>query len=259
MLLETQQNYSKSYINLILTLAYKNVKVRYKNSILGFFWSLLSPLIFLLIFVTVFSSVFSDIENYPLYALTGLIFWIFFSSTTIQIIGSVLESAGILKSVNIPPIIFPISSLVASLINLLLSFIPFIILMYFFGFKVSFNTLWIFPVLLNLALFTFGFSLIMCSLNVFFRDIGMFWNSLLPAFFYFTPIAYSVKMLPEETKWILKLNPLFHYFENIRDVLYLNTAPSTYYLFTSTLLTITFLGTGIIIFKKLEKGFISNY
>ncbi|MGH2413617.1 MAG: ABC transporter permease, partial [Brasilonema sp.] len=105
---------------IISLLAWKNIKLRYQNSALGFFWSILNPLIFLLIFVFIFSQAFSDIKNYPIFALSGLIYWNFFATSSSQILGSVLEGAGILKSIAIPALIFPLSAIYAALINLAL-------------------------------------------------------------------------------------------------------------------------------------------
>lgn len=249
----------KKYIGLAFVLAFKNVKVRYKNSILGFFWSLLNPLIFLFIFVVVFSNAFGSIQNYPLYALSGIIFWIFFSTTTTQILYSVMESAAILKCIRIPTIIFPISTLLASLINLLFSFIPFSIIILFLGFKAGFVTLFLLPMLMNFTLFIFGFSLVLCAFHVYFRDVGLLWSSLIPAFFYITPIVYPLSIIPLKFQWILKLNPLLYYIESFKDILYGNVLPPLNYILITTGLALIFLVTGLFVFYKLEKGFISNY
>ncbi|HEY8401175.1 MAG TPA: ABC transporter permease [Cytophagaceae bacterium] len=250
---------SKSYWQVVSTLSIKNVKLRYKNSFLGFFWSLLTPLIYLVIFIFIFSQVQMGIENYPLFAIIGLIFWNFFSTTSNQILTSFVDGAGILKSVNLPPIIFPISAISASLINLLLSFIPFFILMFIFGFRPSWNTLLIIPFLISFSVFTFGFSLILGTFNVFFRDVGMLWSSLMPALFYLTPIAFSSTLLPENLKWVMDFNPLFHYIEMVRDILYYDRFPQMKYLVSTSALSLFFLILGAYIFRKLKPGFISNF
>jgi ABC-2 type transport system permease protein len=249
----------KKYIELAFVLAVKNVKVRYKNSILGFFWSLLNPLIFLFIFVVVFSRAFGSIENYPLYALSGIIFWIFFSTTTTQILYSVMESAAILKCIKIPTIIFPISSLLASLINLLLSFIPFALIIFLLGFKASIVTLFLIPILFAYALFIFGISLVLCAFNVYFRDVGLLWTSLIPAFFYLTPIVYPLEIIPIRFQWIIKLNPLLYYIESFKLVIYSDSLPPLTYIAIISFLSIFLLILGLWAFYKLERGFISNF
>jgi ABC-2 type transport system permease protein len=246
-----------TYYEMVRAVALRNIKVRYKNSALGFLWSMLNPLVFLVIFVFIFSNAFLTIENYPLYAITGLIFWSFFSTSSNQIISSILESGPILKSFSIPPIVFPISALVASLMNLAISFVPFVGLMFFFGFQLKWVTLMIIPVIILFALFTFGFSLILCTFNAFFRDVSMFWGTVSPALLYFTPVAYASSLVPENYRWLLEVNPLFHYFEIIRDVLYYGRFPSLYYLSTSTAFAVISVVVSVFIFNKLKRGFIS--
>lgn len=248
----------KAYYEVIGTVAIRNVKLRYKNSILGFLWTLINPLIYLTIFIFIFNQAFPDIENYPLYALTGLIIWTFFSGTSIQIMNSIIDSAGILKSLGVPPIVFPLSYLVSSLINFLLSLIPFFALMLFFGFQPSMESLLIFPGLLLFGMFTFGSSLLLCSFNVFFRDVSMFYNTIMPALFYFTPIAYSFNLVPEKAKIFVKLNPIFHYIEFFREVLYHNNTPSISNILIICTLSLFFTILGIYTFNKLKRGFISH-
>lgn len=248
----------KSYYQIVWAVSAKNVKLRYRNSLFGFLWSFLNPLLYLLIFIFIFNNAFPDIENYPLYAVTGLIFWTFFSATSSQIIQSVIDSSGILKSLNVPPIIFPISFLTSSLVNFLLSLIPFFILMYFFGLNPSPVLLLIFPGLILLCAFTLGFSLTLAAFNVFFRDVSMFYNTILPAIFYFTPIAYSFKLVPDKYKFIVKMNPLFHFIELFRVILYNEQVPSVKLTGIVTSISFFFLLSGIYVFNKLKKGFISH-
>ena len=249
----------KSNFNLVLAIAIKDVKVRYKNSFLGIFWSMLNPLIFLVVFTIVFSNVFPDIENYPLYALTGLIFWVFFSNTSNQILTSIVSNKGILKSMNVSPLIFPISTLISGLINFLFSLIPFMIIMVFLGFQFAWVNLLIFPILALLCLFLFGISLTLAVLNVFFRDIAMLWTALLPALFYFTPVVYSIKLIPEQFLPLLKLNPLFYFFTSIRSVLYYNTPPDLTSIAIACVLSLLAIIIGMRTFKTFSSGFISYY
>lgn len=247
----------KSYYEVVGTVAMRNVKLRYKNSILGIVWSLLNPLIYLLIFIVIFRDVFS-LDNYPLFILSGLVFYTFFSGTSIQIMTSVLDSGGILKSLSVPPIIFPLSYLISSIINLLLMLIPFFILMLFFGLQLSWITLLIIPGIILISLFTFGLSLILCAFNVFFRDVSMFYNTILPAIFYLTPIAYPIDQVPANYQIILKLNPLFHFISFFRDILYYNRLPLLQTTIFSIALAAIFLVSGILVFRSLKKGFISH-
>ncbi len=249
----------RAQIYILGTITAKNIKLKYKNSVLGFFWSLLTPMVYLGIFTFIFSNAFPDIENYSLYAITALVFWTYFSNSSIQIVNSVISSAGILKSVNVPTIIFPITALMAETFNLILSFVPFGLLMFYFGFSPGLEVLLIIPAVLSFMLFTFGFSIIICALNVFYRDVGILWGTLMPALFYFTPIAYSYEVIPISYQWIVKFNPLFHYVELFRSILYYNEMPSSELILITTVLSLTFFGLGLLIYKRLERGFISNF
>ena len=249
---------TRSYWELVTAVAIKNVSLRYKNSVFGFLWSLITPLVYLAIFSFIFSHAFPDIDNYPLFVITGIVFWSFFSGASIQIMNSVVESAGVLKSLNIPVLIFPLSALIASLINLLLSLLVFFALMVFFGFHFSFVTILIIPAIVLFALFTFGFSLILCAFNVYFRDVGLLWNTLTPALFYFTPVAYSYKLIPLKFQWIVKLNPLFHYMELNREILYYNRFPLWTLWLINTFLAVVIMLLGLFFFNKLKRGFFPN-
>lgn len=248
---------SQQIIDVAYILSWKNIKVRYKSSVLGIVWSLATPLIFLLIFVFIFSKAFSEIENYPLFALSGLIFWNFFATSTSQIIGSVVEAGGILKSIPVPPILFPISSLMAAVFNLLISLIPFSVLMIAFGNVPNLNSFLLLPVVFLYACFILGLSMVMAALNVYLRDIGMLWSSLLPAILYLTPIAYPVTLIPEKWRWLMNFNPLFHYIDSIRSILYSSMAPSISAFIIMLAISGFSLLAGIGIFKKIERNFIS--
>lgn len=247
------------YAFLIWALAWKNIRIKYKNSFLGFFWSLLNPLIFLLIFSFIFGRAFPGIENYKLFALSGLIAWSLFPVATNQVISSLPENAGILKSLNIPSLVFPGSAVMSAIINFFFTLVPFTALMLIFGWVPGVESLALVPVLLLFALFIAGLSLLLCSLNIYYRDVGLLWNTFTPAIFYFTPIAYPVSLVPENIRWIMKLNPVYHFVEAFREVIYAGRFPAGKEWLYMLLLAVTSCLLGISVYRKLEKGFISNY
>lgn len=246
-------------LHLVWVLAWKNIKVKYKNSFFGFFWSLLNPLIFLLIFSYIFGQAFQHIENYKLFALSGLVVWSLFPVASSQVISSLVENAGILKSLNVPSVLFPASALVSSVINFAITLVPFSILMFFFGWRPGIEAFLMIPVIVLFAAFIGGLSLLLCSLNIYYRDVGLLWNTFLPAVFYFTPIAYPVNLIPENIRWVMKLNPVYHFIHPFREIVYNGTLPvwkAWGYMFTLALVSIA---AGLYIYRKLQKGFISNY
>lgn len=246
-------------IHLIWELALKSIRVKYKNSILGFFWSLINPLLFLLIFNYIFGYAFTEIRNYPLYATTGIIIWIIFPVTTNQIISSLLENSGILKSVAISPILFPISALVASLLNFYLVLIPFVGIMLFVGMELTWHFFIAMFVIHLFFIFILGISLFLTACNIYFRDIGLLWNTLMPALFYFTPIAYPESLVPSHLQWPLKLNPIYHFVQIFRDCIYKQSIPSLQQIGLLLLISIGSLIIGTFIFQKLKRNFISFY
>lgn len=247
------------FIGLVWTLGIKNLKLRYKNSILGFLWSLLNPIMYLIIFSFVFGNMFSEIDRYPLYVLTGLFFWSFFNNTTIQIIESIIHSSGVLKSINVPTIAFPIGGLLSSLMSLFLTFIPYMVMMFVFGMRMGWEILMFLPLLICFSMFTFGVGLILTSFNVYFRDIQIAWSTFTPAIFYATPIAYTFNIIPEKYRFIALINPIHHYIQGLRDILYYNRwVDPLDFLIMFTMGAVMF-SLGFWIFNKLKKGFISQY
>ena len=241
----------------IYALTKRNIKLRYKNSIIGFFWGFLKPFLYLLVFILIFSSQFLSLENYILYVTSGLIIWFYFSNVAGQVIQSVISSADLIKSIQIPSIYFPIAELTTEFFNLCLMFIVFLILMYPFGIHYNLKILLFIPALILFSLFTLGFSLVLSALNVFLRDVGILWNTILPAFFYITPVAYPISLIPLKYQLIVKLNPVYYFIELFRHIVYYPDAPSLK-LWTGALVGgITSFIIGYLVFKKLSRFFIS--
>lgn len=249
----------RAHTPLLLALAWKNVRLRYKSSMLGFVWTLLNPLLFLMIFLLVFRHAFPQVPNYAVFALSGLIFWTFFSTATGHIMGALVENAGVLKSLAVPPLAFPLAQLLAGVFNLLLSFLPLAFIMMWFGWRPQPVTLLVLPVTAFFTVFVFGIGLMLCSLNVFFRDINLLWSALLPALFYLTPIAYPADLVPEHLRWIATLNPLYHFIGMERSVLVNATAPDLLEWLTATYIAAFSLLVGLFAHASLRRGYVANY
>lgn len=248
---------NKGFHNAVLSLAIKTIKLRYKNSFLGLFWSMLNPLLFLLILIVVFKQV-NHIEHFALYALSGLIFWNFISASILQVITSFIDNASILKSINLHPLSFPLSAMLSAIFNLLLSLIPFFLIMFFLGYKIDISFLSFFPFLILTSVFVLGLGMFMGTINVYFRDIQLLWTTIIPAFFYFTPIAYTPELLPEGQRFLLKLNPFYYFIDAFHDIFYRSQFPTFENVFMSSILAIISFTLGYSVFNKYRKGFISN-
>lgn len=243
---------------LLYFLVYKNLQLKYKHSLLGFVWSFLHPLLYLIIFNFVFSKAFSNVENYSLFILSGLIFWIYFSASTSQLCQTFIKNSHLIKSLNVKKMFYAVSEQGAELFSFMVGLLAFAILMYFLGMKITWNLLYIIPIVLLFTFFTFWFGVILGSLNVFFRDVGILWGTLNPALFYLTPIAYSIDIVPKKYLLYFKLNPLYHFFYVMRNVLYQGSPPEIrYILYCLAICAITY-GLAILIYRKTRNGFISN-
>jgi ABC-2 type transport system permease protein len=242
----------------ILFLIYKNLQLKYKHSALGFLWSLLHPFIYLLIFLAIFSLAFPSIENYPLYVLSGMVFWIYFSGGTNMLCIVFIKNTHLIKSLNVPKSIYPLTELGSELVSFLLGLIPFMVIMYFMGMHMSFNLLWLIPIILLFSVFIFSVGIMLGSLNVFFRDVGILWNTINPALFYLSPIVYPTKLIPHQYEFIVKCNPLFHFLELIRNVLYEGQTPSMHYVGRCLMITAVTAIVAFLVYRKTRNGFISN-
>lgn len=242
----------------LLFLIYKNIQLKYKQTLFGFFWSLLHPALYLLIFLAIFSSIFQSIPNYPLYVLSGILFFVYFSEGTNRLCGIFIKNSHMIKSIGLPKSSYAITELGSELVSFMLGLIPFIIIMFFLGLKLDFNLLYIFPVILLFTLFIYSVGIILGSLNVFFRDIAILWATLNPALFYLSPIAYVHDIIPANFRYLVYCNPLFHFLQIVRDVLYHGQPPSLHYFGICLGITALFFLLAMVIFRFTKNSFISN-
>jgi ABC-2 type transport system permease protein len=245
------------HLHQLYALTKRNVIIRYKHSVLGFLWGFLKPLIYLLIFIVIFSAQFTSVNNYVLYATSGILFWFFFSNITAQGIQSIIGSAGILKSIRIPSLLFPLAEVCSELFNLGLALIVYFILMQFFGMVYTFQLLWLIPILLIFTTFTFSITLLLSALNVYLRDVGILWNTIQPAIFYLTPIAYTEELIPARFSFIIKANPIYYFIKLFRAPLYHGVAPDFKLLFLCAGFSVGLLLLSLFIFNRLKNQFIT--
>lgn len=241
----------------LYALTKRNVTVRYKHSLLGFVWGFIKPLLYLFIFIIIFSAQFTSISNYVLYTTSGLIFWFFFANMTAQGAYSIMASSGIIKSLKLQTILFPLAEGMSELFNLFLTLCVFLLLMPWFGFHWNWSILWLFPTIFLFALFSMGITFILSSLNVYFRDIGILWSTIQPAFFYLTPIAYTESLIPEKFIPFIRANPMYSFMQLVRQVLYENRMPDVPVLLTCSLMSLVSFLLGYFIFNRLKNQFIT--
>ena len=198
------------YIDLITVLTQKEIKVRYKSSIFGYLWSIGHPLAFAFVFFIAFKVVMKiQMEDYALFLIAGLFPWQWFANSVNASPMVFLGNASIIKRVNFPRNIIPFTTVLQDMIHFVLS-IPVIVLFMFIYHK-SLSLSWFYgiPLLLGIQFFmTYGISLIVSSINLFFRDLERLTVIFITLLFYFTPIIYPETMIPEKYKPFINLNPL---------------------------------------------------
>ena len=235
----------------------RDIKVKYKRSILGVVWTVLNPLLMMVVLTIVFSNVFrQDIENFPVYLLCGQIIFNFFSEATTVAMSSVIGNATLIKKVYIPKYIFPLSKVLSSMVTLLASCIALIIVMMATGTPVRPTFFMVVFPILYLFMFSLGVGLILAAVAVDFRDILHLYSVLITAWTYLTPIFYPITILPD---WIAKLvymNPLTTILQLFRDAVLYGTISSIrmHLICVGTSLFVLLLGG--FIFKKKQAGFI---
>jgi ABC-type polysaccharide/polyol phosphate export permease len=198
------------YRHLLYQLVRRDILTRYKRSFLGVAWTMISPLGMMLVLSFVFSNIFGGQKGIPAYILTGLMAWNFFSQSTTGAMSSLVWGGGLLQRIYIPRASFGLSAIGSGIINLILSFIPLILVMVVTGTPIRITALFAPISLLLLACFTLGLGLAISTLAVYFPDVAEMYQIILLAWMYITPIIYPETFLPAKYQLILHLNPMYY-------------------------------------------------
>lgn len=213
------------YRDLLGLLVSRTIKTRYKRSALGVAWTLLNPLVNMVVLSLAFSRIFNSLPNYPVYLLTGLIGWNFFSQSTAYAMGTLIWGGSILKRVYIPHTIFAVACIGNGLVNLAFSLVPLVLIMLAMGHPL-YPTWWFLPVaVLILAVFSLGVALFVSALAVFFVDVLDMYQLLLQAWFFLTPIIYQREVFSARFAWALELNPMVAMVDLLRLPLFYGVLP----------------------------------
>jgi ABC-type polysaccharide/polyol phosphate export permease len=202
----------------------RDIKTRYTGSVLGIFWSVINPIIMLLVLTFVFSAVFKikiggagEEQGFLEYFLCGFLPWIAFQEGVLRSTSVIVENSNLVKRVRFPSELLIVSTVVSTFLLQLIGFVLFIAVLIFVGKIERGSPFLILPLVLFLqVLFTLGLSYMLSSVQVFFRDIAQIAQSLFWVWFYATPILYSMKMVPEQFRTILAINPMAHLVEIYR-------------------------------------------
>lgn len=245
------------YRSLLLNLVSTELKLRYRRSVLGFFWTLLNPLLMMTVLSLVFSTVMRfAIKDYTISLFAGLLPWTFLAQSVANSLMSIVAKGSLLKKVYIPKAIIPLSMVLATLINFLLSMIPLLLIVGIMGHPIGPSILFLPVAVLMMTLFVCGVSFLFSCLNVFFRDFGHMTEVLLQAWFYASPVIYTVDMVPEKFRSAFLWNPVLYLLECFRAPIYRTEWPSPQTILVAGASSVVTCVVGFLIFARFEKQFV---
>ncbi len=218
------------YRYLINELVSKNIKLQYRNSVLGMFWTFLQPLLTMIVLSVVFNNIFgrdsSKVVNYPVFLLCGRLLHEFFTSSTKRAMKSIRSRSSIIKKVYVPKYIYPLSSVISKFITFLISLSVLVVVIIYFNITntnpitLTPNLLWAIPAVVVLFFFSLGVGMILATLNVFFKDIENIYDVFCLLLFYVTPIVYTADRLEYSADSVvgilIRLNPMYGFIEMFR-------------------------------------------
>lgn len=244
------------YRSLLWNLVKRDLKVRYKNSILGFFWSLLNPLLMMAVLTVVFSVVMRvPVERFPIFLLCGLLPWNFFSVSLSNASGSIVGGAGLLKKVYFPREVLPLSAVFANLVNFLLALAVFFPFFLVFHVHLTWLALLLPVAVLLELLFTAGICLIFACLNVFYRDITQILEVMLLIWYFLSPVFYPTSMVPARYLPLYMLNPMAVFISFYRDLLFLGHLTVHEHIVYATLVSFLVMLAGLWMFGRFAHRF----
>jgi ABC-type polysaccharide/polyol phosphate export permease len=254
------------YRELVYNLTVRDLKVRYKNSILGIVWSLANPLLMMAVYTVVFKLIGqADQPNYPAFILCALLPWNFFSSSVAQATDSVVAAAPLINKVYFPREVLPISVVLSNLVNFLIALPVFFLLAWIMGNPINLCAAMLPVIILVEISFILGITLITSTLNVFYRDTRHVLDVLLLAWFFLTPIFYPITIVREQQVvmgvtlnmqvWLRRLNPMASIIAAYRDMLYWGTLPGLDFLLRTALTAVTVLVIGYLFFLHYSPRF----
>ena len=245
------------YREMIVSLVRKDLKGRYKGSVLGFLWTFLNPLLQLLVYTMVFSVILkSGIPNYYLHLFVALVPWIFFASSLTTGAKLVLDQKNMIKKIYFPREVLPVAYTLSSFCNMLFSFIIIFLVIAVMRLGISFAALpWLIPVMAIQFVLVLGMNLITSAVTVYIRDLEHIMGVVSMAWMYLSPVVYGIDFVPESwRRWYL-LNPVTPLLLSYRRILYEQAAPEPLMLLRALLMSLAVLGLGAWTFSRLQQRF----
>lgn len=249
-----------AYREMIFSLVHRDLKGRYKGSVLGFAWTFLNPLLQLAVYTLVFSVIMrSNIQNYYLFLFVALVPWLFFSTSIASGAGCIRAQAGMITKIYFPREVIPLSFVTSQFVNMLLSFIVVFAVLLFSGVGLNPRALAYLPLIMIIEYFiALGLLLLISAVTVYFRDIEYFVNIIMMAWQFATPVMYGLDQVPDSIVPFFMANPMTSVIVAYRDILYYKQVPQMSTLVNAVVFGISVLCIGALVFSKLKKHFVEE-
>ena len=245
------------YKEMIVSLVKRDLKSRYKESVLGFFWMLLNPLLQLCVYTIVFSVILRmGIEKYYLFLFVALVPWTFFSTCLSGGTTVIISQQDMIKKIYFPRGVLPFSFVIAQFVNMLLSFVVVFAIVIISGTPLNVEAILFLPLIMLIEfVLALGCTMIVSALTVYFRDVEHIVSVVTMAWMYLTPVVYSVDMVPEKFVNLFYLNPMTSLIIAYRDILYYGQKPQLETLLIAVIMGVSFLIIGFVGFDKMQRRF----
>ena len=245
------------YRTMIQSLIQRDLRGRYKGSVLGFAWTFLNPLLQLVLYTVVFSTIMrAGIEDYYLFLFVALIPWIFFSSSLTGGASCIISQKEMVKKIYFPREVLPIAHVTCQLVNMFFSFLVMIVVLLLSGRGLEPALMpYLLPVILVEYVLALGIAFITSSVTVYLRDLEHILVIIAMAWQFLSPVMYSIDMVPDKMRAVFFVNPMTSVIVAYRDILYYKRVPELGTLITATILGCGLLVTGWLLFGKLERHF----
>lgn len=248
------------YREMIISLVKRDLKSRYKGSVLGFFWMFLNPLLQLCVYTVVFSIIMRmNIDKFYLFLFVALVPWIFFSTCLSAGTGVIFSQQDMVKKIYFPREVLPLSFTISQFVNMLLCFVVIFVVVFFSGITISPIALLCLPLVMIIEfILCLGVTYLVSALNVYFRDLEYIMGIISMAWMYMTPVMYPVDMVPEKFQKLFYLNPMTTIVTAYRDILYYGRVPEMRTLLNAVIMGVLVLIIGQLTFSKLQKHFVEE-
>jgi lipopolysaccharide transport system permease protein len=243
---------------LLYTLVGREIKLRYKQTAIGVSWVLLQPLVTMLIFTVIFGRLAkmpSDGMWYPVFALTALLPWTYFSQAVTRAGGALVSNANLVNKIYFPRVLLPLSTVIAPLVDLVLSLVLLFGLLLYAGIPLTWKMATL-PIFILIAMISaLGVSLVVSATNVKYRDVGHAIPFVMQIWMFVSPIVYPVSLVPEQWRFLYGLNPMAGVIEGFRWAVLGQTAPDPTVMAASFLVFVVFLLVSLVYFRQMERQF----